>query len=75
MKQSSPDIDKLAGMEYYSTEFDGIGGTIKKNAEDFHVQEIINNIFLEQISPDQTSNNVFPVYEIKKKEWIQVMRS
>jgi tRNA pseudouridine13 synthase len=67
MKQSSPDIDKLAGIEYYSTEFDGIGGTIKKNAEDFHVQEIINNIFLEQISPDQTSNNVFPVYEIKKK--------
>lgn len=67
MKQSSPDIDKLAGIEYYSTGFDGIGGTIKKNVDDFHVQEIINNIFLEQISPDQTSSNVFPVYEIRKK--------
>ena len=67
MKQSSPDIDKLAGIEYYATEFDGIGGTIKKNTEDFHVQEIINNIFLNQISPEQTTSNIFPVYEIRKK--------
>ncbi len=67
MKQSSPDIDKLAGIEYYTTEFDGIGGTIKKNTEDFHVQEIISNIFLNQITPDQTTSNIFPVYEIRKK--------
>jgi tRNA pseudouridine13 synthase len=67
MKQSSPDIDKLAGIEYYTTEFNGIGGTIKKNTEDFHVQEIINNIFLKQISPEQTTSNIFPVYEIRKK--------
>jgi tRNA pseudouridine13 synthase len=67
MKQSSPDIDKLAGIEYYATEFDGMGGTIKKNTEDFHVQEIISNIFLEQISPEQTRSNIFPVYEIRKK--------
>lgn len=67
MKKSSPDIDKLAGIEYYTTEFDGIGGTIKKNTEDFHVQEIINNIFLNQISPEQTVSNIFPVYEIRKR--------
>ncbi len=67
MKQSSPDIDKLAGIEYYTTEFDGIGGTIKKNTEDFHVQEIISSIFLNQISPDKTTSNIFPVYEIRKK--------
>ncbi len=67
MKQSSPVIDKLAGIEYYTTEFDGIGGTIKKNTEDFHVQEIISNTFLEQISPEQTTSNIFPVYEIRKK--------
>ena len=67
MKQSSPDIDKLAGIEYYTTEFNGIGGTIKKNTEDFHVQEIISNIFLKQISPEQTTSNIFPVYEIRKK--------
>ena len=67
MKQSSPDIDKLAGIEYYTTEFDGIGGTIKKNTEDFHVQEIISNTFLKQISPEQTTSNIFPVYEIRKK--------
>jgi len=67
MKQSSPDIDKLAGIEYYTTEFDGIGGAIKKNTEDFHVQEIISNTFLEQISPEQTTSNIFPVYEIRKK--------
>jgi tRNA pseudouridine13 synthase len=67
MKQSSPDIDKLAGIEYYTTEFNGIGGTIKKNTEDFHVREIISNIFLKQISPEQTTSNIFPVYEIRKK--------
>ena len=67
MKKSSPDIDKLAGIEYYTTEFEGIGGTIKKNTEDFHVQEIINDIFLSQISPEQTASNIFPVYEIRKK--------
>ena len=67
MKISSPDIDKLAGIEYYTTEFEGIGGTIKKNTEDFHVQEIINDIFLSQISPEQTASNIFPVYEIRKK--------
>jgi tRNA pseudouridine13 synthase len=67
MKQSSPDIDKLAGIEHYATEFDGMGGTIKKNTEDFHVQEIISNIFLKQISPEQTRSNIFPVYEIRKK--------
>ena len=67
MKQSSPDIDKLAGIEYYTTEFDGIGGTIKKNTDDFHVQEIISKIFLEQLSSDQTTSNIFPVYEIRKK--------
>ena len=67
MKKPSPDIDKLAGIEYYTTEFDGIGGTIKKNTEDFHVQEIINNIFLNQISPEQTVSNIFPVYEIRKR--------
>lgn len=67
MKKSSPDIDKLAGIEYYTTEFDGIGGTIKKNTEDFHVQEIINDIFLNQISPEQTVSNIFPVYEIRKR--------
>jgi tRNA pseudouridine13 synthase len=67
MKQSSPDIDRLAGIEYYATEFDGMGGTIKKNTEDFHVQEIISNIFLKQISPEQTRSNIFPVYEIRKK--------
>ena len=67
MKQSSPDIDKLAGIEYYATEFDGMGGTIKKNTEDFHVQEIISNIFLKQVSPEHTRSNIFPVYEIRKK--------
>jgi tRNA pseudouridine13 synthase len=67
MKKSSSDIDKLAGIEYYATDFEGIGGTIKKNTEDFHVHEIINNIFLEQISPEQNTSNIFPIYEIRKK--------
>ena len=30
MKKTSPEIDRLAGIEYYSTRFNGIGGNIKK---------------------------------------------
>lgn len=66
MKHISPEIDKLAGIEYYLTIFDGIGGTIKKNYDDFHVKELIDNSFLEHLTSIRTVNNTFPIYEIEK---------
>lgn len=67
MKKKSPEIDILAGIKYYSTEFKGIGGSIKKNNDDFYVKEIINQSFLKELSKERSDNHVFPLYEMKKK--------
>src|SRR6476661_5609118 len=67
MKKISPEIDKLAGIEYYSTTFNGIGGSIKKSNEDFIVKEIIDQKFLKELTQLKIENNIFPVYEIEKK--------
>lgn len=67
MKKISPEIDRLAGIEYYSTKFNGIGGNIKKNNDDFNVKEIINQNFLKELTPQKIDNNIFPIYEIEKK--------
>ena len=67
MKKKSPEIDCLAGIKYYSTTFKGIGGSIKKSDDDFHVKELINPYFLNELSENKQDNKVFLVYEIKKK--------
>lgn len=68
-----PEIDKLIGIEVYSTDLKGIGGRIKSDYDSFIVEEIINNIKfldkgyalyrLEKVGID--SNNV--INDIEKK--------
>jgi tRNA pseudouridine13 synthase len=67
MKKTSPEIDRLAGIEYYSTRFNGIGGNIKNNDDDFNVKELLNPSFLKELTPQKSDSNIFPVYEIEKK--------
>ena len=67
MKILSPEIDKLAGIDYYTTSIEGIGGQIKKNFADFFVREIVSDSFLQQLSSIPVSNFSFPVYQIEKK--------
>jgi len=67
MKKISPKIDRLAGIEYYSTRFNGIGGNIKKNNDDFNVKEILNSSFLKELSQQKGENNIFSIYEMEKK--------
>ena len=67
MKKESPEIDRLAGMEYYSTSFNGIGGNIKNNNKDFIVKEILHPSFLKELSNQKTGTHVFPIYEIEKR--------
>jgi tRNA pseudouridine13 synthase len=67
MKIPSPEIDKLAGIEYYTTSVNGIGGHIKKNYADFSVREIVSESFLNQLSPAPESRFPFPIYRIEKK--------
>ena len=67
MKKTSPEIDRLAGIEYYSTRFNGIGGNIKKSNDDFNVKEILDSNFLKDLTQQNIDNNIFPVYEIEKR--------
>ena len=67
MKKTSPEIDRLAGIEYYSTRFNGIGGNIKNKDDDFNVKELLNPSFLKELTPQKSDSNIFPVYEIEKK--------
>ncbi len=67
MKKTSPEIDRLAGIEYYSTSFDGIGGKIKNNNKDFIVKEILHPNFLKELSNQKNDTHVFPIYEIEKR--------
>ncbi|QUC65054.1 tRNA pseudouridine(13) synthase TruD [Nitrosopumilus sp. K4] len=59
-----PTIDSQIGITVYSTIFDGIGGTIRKNPEDFVVSEIISHKSQKSIN-DQDG---YAVYKLKKKK-------
>ncbi len=61
-----PRIDKLAGIELYSTKFEGIGGHIKDKSEDFEVTEILHNSIFDNFSKVKTEKNKFPLYELEK---------
>lgn len=58
-----PEIDHDIGMYRYSTFFEGIGGIIRKNAEDFTVTEILNERSLSKINEE----NGYPVYLLRKQ--------
>ena len=45
MSGSVPTIDKMAGIELYTTRFAGIGGSIKVKNEDFRVVELFFKLF------------------------------
>ena len=45
-----PNIDSQIGMDVYSTSFEGIGGKIRANPEDFVVSEIITKKSFDSIS-------------------------
>ncbi|MDQ4073659.1 MAG: tRNA pseudouridine(13) synthase TruD [Thermoproteota archaeon] len=66
MKQKAPEIDQLAGIEYYSTNFTGVGGEIKKNNNDFNVIELIDKNFISQLTPRQEKNELFAIFKIEK---------
>ncbi len=66
MKQKAPEIDSLAGIEYYSTNFNGIGGEIKKNNSDFNVTELIDEKFISELTPRQEKNESFAIFKIEK---------
>ena len=61
-----PQIDKLAGMDFYFTDFVGCGGSIKEKNEDFQVFEILDSSITNQISHAQTKYFKMPLYLLEK---------
>ncbi|MFB5609988.1 MAG: tRNA pseudouridine(13) synthase TruD [Nitrosarchaeum sp.] len=59
-----PKIDLQLGISVYSTKFNGIGGQIRTEAENFKVTEVISEKSLKSI----TSQDGYAVYKLKKKK-------
>jgi tRNA pseudouridine13 synthase len=57
-----PKLDSDIGISVYSTDFKGIGGTIKSSTEDFFVSEVLDSKTLSKIS----NQNGYAVYKLKK---------
>lgn len=63
---NSPQIDRLAGIQFYCTKFSGICGSIKNSNKDFKVFEIIDKQFLDGLSSIQDEVNRYPIYVLEK---------
>lgn len=59
-----PEIDSQIGISVFSTTFNGIGGRIRSEAEDFQVSEVISDKSLKSIS----TQDGYAVYKLKKKK-------
>lgn len=58
-----PEIDLQIGISVYSTNFNGVGGKIRANLDDFEVTEILSEKSLKSIN----SSDGYPVYKLKKR--------
>ncbi len=59
-----PEIDSQIGITVYSTTFDGIGGKIRINPEDFEVSEKISDKSLNSVK----EQDGYAVFKLKKKK-------
>jgi tRNA pseudouridine13 synthase len=59
-----PNLDSQIGITVYSTDFDGIGGKIRVEPEDFQVTEIISQKAQNSINTQEG----YAVYKLKKKK-------
>lgn len=72
MNKDVPNIDRMAGIEIYSTKFDGIGGSIKVKNEDFKVLELLVESISRDMSRNSDNSYRFPVLLLQKKDWILI---
>ncbi len=59
-----PNLDTQIGISVYSTNFDGIGGKIRVQSEDFQVTEIISKRSQKSIN----EQDGYAVYKLTKKK-------
>lgn len=62
-----PEIDRMAGMECYCTDFAGTGGSIKQKSEGFRVSELVDDSLLAGISPAFGGAHRYPLYVLEKE--------
>jgi len=67
MGKDVPNIDRMAGIEIYSTKFDGIGGSIKVRYEDFNVLELLVEPILRDLSKKADNVYRFPLLVLQKR--------
>jgi len=67
MDKDVPNIDRMAGIEIYSTKFDGIGGSIKVRYEDFNVLELLVEPILRDLSKKADNVYRFPLLVLQKR--------
>src|SRR5215510_9715661 len=67
MGKDVPNIDRMAGIEIYSTNFDGIEGSIKERYEDFNVIELLVEPILKDISKKADNVYRFPLLVLQKR--------
>ncbi|MGA9149397.1 MAG: tRNA pseudouridine(13) synthase TruD [Candidatus Nitrosopolaris sp.] len=61
-----PGIDRKAGMKCYCTSFSGVGGSIKRKANQFRVSEIIDGSVFSDLVPFQDKFHRYPLYILEK---------
>ncbi|MGC1928554.1 MAG: tRNA pseudouridine(13) synthase TruD [Candidatus Nitrosopolaris sp.] len=66
LKFPVPIIDQKAGMNCYSTSFNGVGGLIKQQANGFRVSEIIDRSVFNDLSSAQDELHRYPLYILEK---------
>ena len=67
MSIAVPEIDQMAGIDWYCCpEFEGIGGSIKRNSSSFRVSEIVDESSI-GISKELSSSHRFPLFLLEKE--------
>ena len=61
-----PKIDRMAGIELYSTRFEGIGGLIRAKNDDFRVVELLTESIARDISTSRDKLYRYPVFLLHK---------
>src|ERR687892_1854815 len=67
MNCSVPTIDRMAGIELYTTHSVGIGGSIKVKHEDFKVIELLSESISKDISKFPDTSYRFPLLLLNKE--------
>ena len=60
-----PALDRCIGMEVYSTDIQGIDGSIKQTKDQFIVEEILDNLSLD-LTNNADEEHQYPLYLLKK---------